>query len=243
MGGGVGDRAIAVTPLASGDTTAVRAKYVVGCEGARSRTRAAIGRELTGDATNESWGVMDVLAVTDFPDIRVKCAIYSAEEGNILIIPREGGHLVRLYIELDEVTGLDRRSATPERIAALQAQLFYLLNRHRQQSALRQADLFSQSTICDYVFDKDKIFAYLNLDDSELLIYDKIYALLESQTPKPDLVIFLQADTERLIERIKRRKRDYVARTKFDRAIREGNGKLFDYVQEQRMVRRWAIVQ
>jgi phenol 2-monooxygenase len=101
----------------TGGTSTVRAKYVVGCEGARSRTRAAIGRELAGDATNESWGVMDVLAVTDFPDIRVKCAIYSADQGNILIIPREGGHLLRLYIELDEVTHLDRRSATPERLA------------------------------------------------------------------------------------------------------------------------------
>jgi len=62
--------------------------------------------------------------------------------------------------------------------AALQAQLFYLLNRHRQQTALRQADLFSQTTICDYVFDKDKIFAYLNLDDNELFIYQRLYELL-----------------------------------------------------------------
>jgi deoxyadenosine/deoxycytidine kinase len=93
--------------------------------------------------------------------------------------------------------------------AAFQAQLFFLLSRHRQLMELSQRTLFSQITICDYIFPKDKIFAYLNLDDSELLIYDKIYALLESQTPKSDLVIFLQADTERLIERIKRRKRDY----------------------------------
>ncbi len=62
--------------------------------------------------------------------------------------------------------------------AALQAQLFYLLGRHRQQTALRQADLFSQTTICDYVFDKDKIFAYLNLDDNELFIYQRLYELL-----------------------------------------------------------------
>jgi phenol 2-monooxygenase len=102
----------------TGETSTVRAKYVVGCDGARSRIRTAIGRELVGDATNESWGVMDVLAVTDFPDIRIKCAIYSAE-GNILIIPREGGYLVRLYIELDEVDDreiLDNRSVTPEKL-------------------------------------------------------------------------------------------------------------------------------
>src|SRR4029077_13780953 len=93
--------------------------------------------------------------------------------------------------------------------AAFQAQLFFLLSRYRQLMELSQRTLFSQVTICDYIFPKDKIFAYLNLDDSELLIYDRLYAMLEPQVPKPDLVIFLQADTPRLIERIKRRKRDY----------------------------------
>ncbi len=96
----------------------IRAKYVVGCDGARSRIRTAIGRELAGDATNESWGVMDVLAVTDFPDIRVKCAI-SSNQGNILIIPREGGYLVRLYIELDEVKDKEMpgdATVTPEKL-------------------------------------------------------------------------------------------------------------------------------
>jgi phenol 2-monooxygenase len=82
------------------ESETVRAQYVVGCDGARSRIRAAIGRELVGDATDEAWGVMDVLAVTDFPDIRLKCAIHSAQ-GSLLIIPREGGYLVRIYIELD----------------------------------------------------------------------------------------------------------------------------------------------
>lgn len=92
---------------------------------------------------------------------------------------------------------------------AFQAQLFFLLSRYRQLLDLKQRDLFRQVTICDYIFPKDKIFAYLNLDDSELMIYDKLYALLEPQVPKPDLVIFLQADTARLMERIRRRKRDY----------------------------------
>jgi phenol 2-monooxygenase len=103
---------------ATPNSSTIRAKYVVGCDGARSNIRAAIGRELVGDATDESWGVMDVLAVTDFPDIRVKCAITSADRGNILIIPREGGYLVRFYIELDEVGDdiLDKRSVTPEKL-------------------------------------------------------------------------------------------------------------------------------
>ena len=97
-----------------GEVSTIRAKYVVGCDGARSAVRAAIGRELVGDATDEAWGVMDVLAVTDFPDIRVKAAITSAN-GNILIIPREGGYLVRFYIELDGAG--DRRSVTLEQLA------------------------------------------------------------------------------------------------------------------------------
>jgi deoxyadenosine/deoxycytidine kinase len=92
--------------------------------------------------------------------------------------------------------------------AALQAQLFYLLNRHRQQTTLRQADLFSQTTICDYVFDKDKIFAYLNLDDNELFIYQRLFDLLARDIPPPDLVVYLQAPTELLIERLRRREKD-----------------------------------
>jgi phenol 2-monooxygenase (NADPH) len=102
------------------DPSIIRARYVVGCDGARSAIRPAIGRELVGDATNESWGVMDALAVSDFPDIRVKCVISSAQDGNILIIPREGGFLVRFYIELDEVRDremLESRTVTPEKLA------------------------------------------------------------------------------------------------------------------------------
>ena len=106
----------------TGETSTIRAKYVVGCEGSRSGTRAAIGRELRGDPMNQSWGVLDALAVTDFPDIRLKCAIHSANQGNILIIPREGGYLVRFYIELDNVRDkemLENRSVTHEKLAAV----------------------------------------------------------------------------------------------------------------------------
>ncbi len=91
--------------------------------------------------------------------------------------------------------------------ASLQAQLFYLLNRHRQLVALRQADLFAQTTVCDYLFDKDKIFAYLNLDDNELFIYQRLYELLARDVPPPDLVIYLQAPTEVLVRRLRDRTR------------------------------------
>src|SRR5437867_8566130 len=93
--------------------------------------------------------------------------------------------------------------------SAFQAQLFFLLNRYQQQRELTQGNLFSQVTLSDYIFAKDKIFAYLNLDDSELMVYEKLYALLEQNIPRPDLVIYLQASDKVLLERIRRRSRDY----------------------------------
>lgn len=86
----------------------VRARYVVGCDGARSTVRKSLGHALRGDSANKVWGVMDVLAVTDFPDVRLKCAIQSPTEGSMLIIPREGGYLVRMYIELDSLGETER---------------------------------------------------------------------------------------------------------------------------------------
>lgn len=83
-----------------GETEIIRAKYVVGCDGARSKVRSEIGHTLKGTSARQLWGVMDVLPRTNFPDIRLKCAIQSADHGSVLIIPREGGYMVRLYIEL-----------------------------------------------------------------------------------------------------------------------------------------------
>lgn len=108
--------------VASGATRTVRARYVVGCDGARSRVRQAIGAEPRGDFANHAWGVVDMLAVTDFPDIRLKAAIQSADKGNILLIPREGGYLVRLYVDLGEVDPNNRaavRAHTAEQIIAI----------------------------------------------------------------------------------------------------------------------------
>jgi phenol 2-monooxygenase len=93
-----------------GKTQTIRARYIVGCDGARSVVRKSLGYPLKGDAARQLWGVMDVLAVTDFPDIRLKAAIQSASHGSILIIPREGGYMVRMYIELDALHG-DERAA------------------------------------------------------------------------------------------------------------------------------------
>ena len=92
----------------NGEPKTLRARYVVGCDGARSGVRQSIGQTLQGDSAHQAWGVMDVLLNTDFPDIRFKSLIQSASEGTVLVIPREGGYLVRLYVELDELRADER---------------------------------------------------------------------------------------------------------------------------------------
>jgi 2-polyprenyl-6-methoxyphenol hydroxylase-like FAD-dependent oxidoreductase len=115
-------------PTREGSEEIVKALFVVGCDGARSAVRKSLGHALEGDSANQAWGVMDVLAITDFPDFRIKSAIQSANEGNLLIIPREGGYLVRLYIELEKLSENERVASlnvTPDRlIAAAQRILF-----------------------------------------------------------------------------------------------------------------------
>ena len=93
----------------AGQVETIKARYVVGCDGARSGVRKAMGRQLVGDSANHAWGVMDLLAVTDFPDVRYKAVVQSTS-GNLLVIPREGGYLVRLYVEMDKL-GEDERVA------------------------------------------------------------------------------------------------------------------------------------
>jgi phenol 2-monooxygenase len=90
-------------PGREGETATVRANYVIGCDGARSSVRSAIGGSLHGDAAHQAWGVIDLLAVTDFPDWRMKSFVRSQDEGILMVLPREGGHLVRLYVELDRL--------------------------------------------------------------------------------------------------------------------------------------------
>jgi phenol 2-monooxygenase (NADPH) len=100
-----------IDPAHEGQTETVKARYVVGCDGARSTVRQCLRRALRGDSANQAWGVMDVLAVTDFPDVRMKCLVQSAHEGNIVLIPREGGYLFRIYVELDKLKENERVSS------------------------------------------------------------------------------------------------------------------------------------
>jgi len=121
-----GDYPVAVTLRRTiepdvGAERVVHARYVVGCDGAHSAVRESIGRTMEGDQALHAWGVMDVLAVTDFPDIRTKCAIQSHDGGNILLIPREGGYLFRMYVDLGEVPPDDNgavRQTTIDQIIA-----------------------------------------------------------------------------------------------------------------------------
>ena len=110
-----------------GVTEIVETRYIVGCDGARSEVRSAMGLKLTGDSANQAWGVMDVLAVTDFPDVRLKSAIQSANDGSALIIPREGGYLFRIYIELEKLGESARVSSldlSAEKLVAAAQRIF-----------------------------------------------------------------------------------------------------------------------
>ncbi len=120
-----------VDPAHAGATETVKARYVVGCDGARSAVRTSIGRELSGDSANHAWGVMDVLGVTDFPDIRCKCLIQSAHEGSIIVIPREGGYLFRLYVELAKLDSGERVSSRNITLDALIAKAQRILSPYR----------------------------------------------------------------------------------------------------------------
>ncbi|MCK9279711.1 MAG: deoxynucleoside kinase [Melioribacteraceae bacterium] len=90
---------------------------------------------------------------------------------------------------------------------AFQTQMFFLINRFKQQQQIMQPNLFLNYIVSDYIFDKDRIFAYLNLSGEELKLYETIFPLLERDIPKPDLVIFLQSSTDRLLQNIKKRDR------------------------------------
>lgn len=92
---------------------------------------------------------------------------------------------------------------------AFAAQLFFLLSRYRQQQEIPQRDLFHSLLVSDYIFAKDRIFASITLDERELILYDRVASLLERDIPKSDLVIYLQSNTERLMQNIRKRNRSY----------------------------------
>ncbi|MFZ1731316.1 MAG: deoxynucleoside kinase [Bacteroidota bacterium] len=122
-----------------------------------------------------------------------------------LLHERLGGQLV--LEKFEENPFLERFYQNPERFA-FQTQLFFLLTRYKQLQALSQQELFDEFLITDYVFEKDKIFAHLNLQDDELHLYDQLAANMEKNLAKPDLVVYLQSSVDRLMQNIKIRGRD-----------------------------------
>jgi len=111
-----------------GELETIRAKYVVGCDGARSGVRQSMGLSLKGESANHAWGVMDVLVNTDFPDLRFKSLVQSASEGSLLIIPREGGYMARIYVEMDKLAENERvagRNITLEQLIAAAQRIFH----------------------------------------------------------------------------------------------------------------------
>jgi len=123
-----------------------------------------------------------------------------------LLAERLGG---RLVLEEVEDNPFLARFYQDRSAWAFQTQLFFLLSRWQQQQKLLQTDLFASATVSDYVFAKDRIFATLTLQPAELALYDRVYDALGPRVPQPDLVIFLQCRLEVLLQRIKRRGRDY----------------------------------
>jgi deoxyguanosine kinase len=134
----------------------------------------------------------------------------------------------RLAERLNAATVLEEWTANPflksfyagQAGTAFQVEIFFLLARYRQQQELHQRSLFPQMTLSDYIFEKSKLFAYLNLDDNELMIFEKLYGLLATGVHRPDLVLYLQAPTEVLMRRLRARGRS------------EDHGLTEDYVQE-----------
>jgi deoxyadenosine/deoxycytidine kinase len=105
---------------------------------------------------------------------------------------------------------------------AFQTQIFFLLSRYKQQQELYQADLFHSHIVSDYIFEKDKIFAYLTLRDDELKLYENVLTAIEKSIPPPDLVVYLQSGVERLLDNIKVRGRE-MERNMSEEYIRELN--------------------
>lgn len=113
----------------------------------------------------------------------------------------------KLILEQFETNPFLEKFYTDRRRYAFQTQMFFLINRFKQQEELNQDDLFTQYIVGDYIFDKDRIFAYLNLSGEELKLYESIFPLLQRNLRKPDLVVFLQSGIDRLMYNIKKRSR------------------------------------
>jgi deoxyguanosine kinase len=130
--------------------------------------------------------------------------------GKTSLVNLLGNHLdARMVLENDDKNPFLPNFYKDKESFAFQTQIFFLLNRYAQYQGLAQRDLFNSVVLTDFLFQRDPIFANLNLKDHELQLYQQIYNLIKQRTPKPDLVIYLQAETKVLLKRIEKRDRDY----------------------------------
>jgi len=122
---------------------------------------------------------------------------------------------------------------------AFQTQLYFMLSRYRQQQELQQQELFRRTTVVDYLFAKDRLFAYLTLDEEELKLYERMHGMLNEKILRPDIVIYLQASVEVLLDRIRARGRPYeraISRDYLEEVVRAYNYFFFHYIQAPLMV-------
>lgn len=135
----------------------------------------------------------------------------------------------RLVLERAETNPFLRKFYDSPSRYAFQAQLYFLIDRYRQQQELHQLDLFHQLVVSDYLFDKERIFAYLNLDEHELALYERLISLIEPDIRPPDLVVYLQASTERIIRRVASKGEEYKVAVppEYVRTLNEAYNKFF----------------
>jgi len=141
--------------------------------------------------------------------IAVEGAIGAGKTSLVKLLEKKYG--ARVILEENDSNPFIAKFYEDQETYSFQTQIFFLLSRYNQYMELAQRDLFNSVVVIDYLFQRDKIFAQLNLEDHEYRLYEQIFSLIGSKTPKPDLVIFLQASTEVLLERVSKRNRDYEA--------------------------------
>lgn len=141
--------------------------------------------------------------------IAVEGAIGAGKTSLVSLLEQQYG--ARVILEENDSNPFIAKFYEDQETYSFQTQIFFLLNRYNQYMELAQRDLFNSVVVIDYLFQRDKIFAQLNLEDHEYRLYEQIFNLLGPKAPKPDLVIFLQASTEVLMERVSKRGRDYEA--------------------------------
>ena len=139
--------------------------------------------------------------------IAVEGAIGAGKTSLVSLLEQQYG--ARVILEENDSNPFIAKFYEDQETYSFQTQIFFLLSRYNQYMELAQRDLFNSVVVIDYLFQRDKIFAQLNLEDHEYRLYEQIYNLIASKAPKPDLVIFLQASTEVLLERVSKRGREY----------------------------------